>query len=180
VELPDFRGQNFENAARWLAMNNITAAAQQSKGGASGVISTQDPAPGTRIHEGAAVTLGVGGSEKYGVVDFIFPLMLKLSQASLNFTTIAQKKAPDQDLTVDQLKLQQQRDEERLQRELIREGDASYSVEISLISANGGRALLYKGTHKPGEHLIQSFSYTGEVTLELNIDGRKFISRKYQ
>ncbi|MDR2733328.1 MAG: PASTA domain-containing protein [Spirochaetota bacterium] len=179
VELPDFRGQNFDSAARWLAINNITAAAQQSKGGTPGVIGAQDPAPGTRIHEGAAVTLSVGGSEKYGVIDFIFPLMLKLSQASLNFTA-AQINTADQDLSVDQLKLRQQRDEERLQRELIREGDASYPVEISLASENGNRALLYKGTHKPGERLVQSFSYDTEVTLELHIDGRKFISRKYQ
>jgi beta-lactam-binding protein with PASTA domain len=180
VELPDFRGQSFETASRWLALNNITVSVQQNTGGAAGVVSTQDPLPGTRIHEGSAITLTVGGSMKYGVLDFIFPLMLKLSQASLNFTTAAQANATDQDLSVDQLKLQQQRDEERLQRELIREGDASYPVEVYLVAPSGSRSLLYKGTHKPGEHLVQGFSYNNEVTLELNIDGRKFISRKYQ
>jgi len=181
VLLPDFRGQSFEGAARWLALNNITVTAAQSKAGAAGIVSEQEPAAGARVDEGGAVSLGVGGNEKYGVIDFVFPLMLKLSQASLNFTSATlTNNADDQDLSIDQLKLRQQRDEERLQRELIREGDESYPVEIVMAPTQGGRALLYRGVHKPGEHLVQSFSYSGEVTLELSIGGRKFISRKYQ
>ena len=179
VELPDFRGQSFENAARWLALNNITAVALQNTSGTAGIVSTQEPAPGSRINEGDAVSLTVGGREKYGVIDFVFPLMLKLSQASLNFTTAALANTGDQSLTIDQLKIKQQQDEERLQRELIREGDEKYPVEIALVNTQGRRALIYTGVHKPGEHLIQTFTYTDEITMELSIGGRKFISRKY-
>jgi beta-lactam-binding protein with PASTA domain len=180
VDLPDFRGQSFESAARWLALNSVTAVALQNRTGAAGIVSAQDPGPGRRIGKGDAVSLTVGGSQKYGVIDFIFPLMLKLSQASLNFTTAALTQTGNQELSVDQLKLRQQQEEERLQRELIREGDESYPVEITLVNAQGGRALIYRGVHKPGDHLVQVFSYTDEVTMELNIGGRKFISRKYQ
>lgn len=180
VDIPDFRGQSFDAAARWLALNNITVAALQNKTGAAGTVSAQEPAPGTRVNEGGAVTLSVGGNEKYGVIDFIFPLMLKLSQASLDFTRASRANASDKDLSVDQLKLKQQLDEDRLQAELIREGDASYPVEIAMVRSGGGKTLLYTGVRRPGDHLVQSFAYADEVTIELSIDGRKFISRKYQ
>jgi len=114
------------------------------------------------------------------VIDFVFPLMLKLSQATINFTSASVTNTSEQDLSIEQLKLKQQRDEERLQRELIREGDEKYQVSIVMIRQDGSQATIFSGEKKPGEHVVQTFPYDGEVTIEISIGGRKFISRKYR
>ena len=106
--------------------------------------------------------------------------MLKLSQTAINFTTASATNSSDQDLSIEQLKLKQQQDEERLQRELIREGDEKYQVTIVMIRQDGARGTIFSGEKTPGEHIIQTFSYENEVTIEISIGGRKFISRKYQ
>ncbi|HOG64554.1 MAG TPA: PASTA domain-containing protein [Spirochaetota bacterium] len=180
VVLPDLKGKDFDEAARWLALNNLSVVPVQVPGGAEGIISSHEPEAGSRVGEGGAVRLSMGGSKKYGVVDFVFPLMLKLSQTTINFTTASATNSSDQDLSIEQLKLKQQRDEERLQRELIREGDEKYQVAITMIRRDGSRGTIFSGEKAPGEHIIQTFSYENEVTIEIAIGGRKFISRKYQ
>lgn len=180
VELPDLRGKDFDEAVRWLALNNITAVPVPVAGGAGGVVSSHEPGAGSRIGEGGAVRLSIGGNKKHGVIDFVFPLMLKLSQATINFTSASVTNTSEQDLSIEQLKLKQQRDEERLQRELIREGDEKYQVSIVMIRQDGSRATIFSGEKKPGEHVVQTFPYDGEVTVEISIGGRKFISRKYR
>jgi beta-lactam-binding protein with PASTA domain len=185
VVLTNFAGMTPDEAINWLSFNHLTAAFLPEAGAPADRIVGQEPSAGTPLNQGSQVRLRIGGSYKYGVFDFIFPLYLKLAQANLSGQRELAETATATNTNVQPLSESGEaagRDKARdaeLQRTLLREGTRHYRVTLVRIEG-ANRTVLFQGEKNPGERLLVSFRYENPVTIEMQVDGNRFIRKEYR
>jgi len=173
--LPSFRGENVQQAMRWIALNSATPKVVPAQGTAAGVVASQEPAAGSALAPGQLVLLRTGPGKKYGVFDLKLPQELKLSQ--LNLKRIASR--TNSNLSDAEKKRRDKEEEQKRHQSLILKNRAQYTVSVS-VTEGGATTTLLQGAKKPGDRILLTFPYTGTASISIKIDGTLFFTRQYR